>query len=109
MPEAHKYSWRLSILCRFPFVLLLEACIRAVRGSGEAGAFANGTFIVSLGDRWRWRADDMRRHRRHVLAGRLSAADVVGNRMVARRNIGRNDYRFPDHGNCGLRLGERQR
>ncbi len=65
--------------------------------------------VLSLGDRGGRCADDLRRHRRDVLARRLSAADVGRYRLVAHRHLERDDARLSRHGRCRLRLGRGQR
>src|SRR3982075_489351 len=53
----------------------------------ETRSIEHGT-IISLGDCRGWRADDLRRHRRNVLARRLIATDVDRDGVVAREYFG---------------------
>ena len=47
--------------------------------------------LLPLGDRWGRRAHDLRGYRGDVFAGRIPAAHVIGDRLVARWHIERDD------------------
>src|SRR3954454_2471919 len=96
---SHFFVWQVTKACRKNLRRPVgPPCSHSSSTQTDLTGDQNERFLLSLGDRRRGRLARLRRHRRHVFAAGVPAADRKGYRLVRDRHLQRDDNRLSGDG-----------